>query len=549
MNNGYRWLTEYSQQFLEKDYLVRKQTVDERVDVIFNTAENILGIKGFAKKIKEYFKKGWFSLSTPIWTNFGNNRGLPISCFGSYIDDTMKGIIDTHGEVSMMTKGGGGTSAFFGELRCRGSEIKDNGDSGGPVHFMQMFDTLINVIGQGKTRRGNFAAYLNIDHPDVMEHLSIRSDGHPIQDLSFGICVPDYWLKEMKAGDIEKRKIWAKVIERRIETGYPYIFFTDNANNGTVDVYKDKNLKITHSNLCTEIFLPDSIDESFVCDLSSANILYYDEWKDTDMIEMLAFLLDAVMTEFINKAKDMPYMERAVRFAERHRALGIGVLGWHSYLQSKMIPFESMQAKALNIQISKNIKEKSWEASRKLAELFGEPELLKGYGRRNTTLTAIAPTKSSAFILGQVSEGVEPNRTNYYIKDLQKGKFTVKNPYLEKLLESKGINTDEKWLDILKHGGSVQHVDYLTKHEKDVFKTFGEISPKEILIQAAARQKHIDQGQSINLMIHKDVPTKDINALMLFAWEEGIKSLYYQIGVNEAQQFARDVLVCSSCEG
>lgn len=547
--NNYRWLTEASQLFLERDYLLKGQTVDERVDIICNTAEKILNKPGFAKKFKENFQKGWYSFSTPVWTNFGTDRGLPISCFGSYISDSMESIASTHAEVCMMTKYGGGTSAYFGNLRGRGAPIRDNGESSGSVHFMQMFENLIKVVSQGSTRRGNIAAYLPIDHPDILEFLKIRSEGFWIQDISFGICVPDQWMEDMIAGDKEKRRVWARVLEVRANTGFPFIFFSDNANNNTVDCYKDKRMRINHTNLCSEIMLPNSETESFVCDLSSMNILYFDEWKDTDAVELLVYLLDAVMTEFIEKAKNIKFMERAVRFAERHRALGIGWLGWHSYLQSKMVPWESMEAKNLNAIVAKTIKDSAYAASAKLAEEYGEPGVCKGYGRRNSTLIAIAPTKSSAFIIGQASEGIEPIHTNYYIEDLQKGKFTIKNPFLEKLLAEKGKNTPEVWDSILKRGGSVQHLDCLDDYEKSVFKTFIEISPKEIIIQAAQRQAHVDQGQSLNLMIHPSIPTKDINALMIEAWRMGIKSLYYQKSVNAAQDFSRNVLECKSCEG
>ena len=547
--SDYRWLTDLSRIFLERDYLVDGQTVDNRVDEICNAAEKYLNKPGFGAKFKENFKKGWYSLSTPIWTNFGNDRGLPISCFGSTIADSMESIAFTWAEVAMMTKYGGGTSAYFGNLRPRGSAIKKNGTSSGSVHFMQAFENLIQIVSQGSTRRGNFAAYLQIDHPDIMEFLQIRTEGFPIQDLSYGVCVPDYWMQAMVDGDADKRKVWAKVLEMRANFGYPYISFIDNANNNTANCYKEQGLKVTHSNLCNEIYLPDNEDESFVCDLSSMNILHYDEWKDTDAVELLVYLLDAVMSEFIEKAKKIRFMERSVKFAERHRALGVGWLGWHSYLQSKMIPWESMEAKFHNSEIAKNIKEAAYAASAKLAQEYGEPEVCKGYGRRNTTLLAIAPTKSSAFILGQVSEGIEPHRTNYYIKDLQKGKFTVKNHELEKLLESKGKNTDDVWKSILMAGGSVQHLDCLTDDEKSVFKTFAEISPKEIVIQAAQRQKYIDQGQSLNLMIHPSIPTKDVNALLVDAWKLGVKGFYYQISINAAQNFARNILTCSSCEG
>jgi ribonucleoside-diphosphate reductase alpha chain len=545
----YRWLNEASQAFLEKDYLISGQTVDDRVNIIANRAEEILGEEGFAEKFKDYFKRGWFSLSTPIWANFGTKRALPISCFGSYIEDTMESIVSTWSEVSMQTKFGGGTSAYFGNLRHRGAPISTNGESSGAVHFMQLFDNLINIVSQGKVRRGNFAAYLDIDHPDILEFLSIRTEGSPLQDISFGVCVSDDFMNEMIGGDVEKRKVWARVLEARTNVGYPYIFFTDNANNGAADVYIDKEMRITHSNLCSEIALPDSADESFVCDLSSMNILYYDEWKDTDAVRVVIRLLDAVMTEFIEKAEGRAFMERSVNFAKRHRALGLGWLGWHSYLQSKLIAFESIEAKGLSSEIAKHIQDKALEASRELAQEFGEPEVLEGYGRRNTTLTAIAPTKSSAFILGQVSEGIEPHKTNYYIKDLAKGKFTIKNSHLEELLEEKGKNDPETWKSILMAGGSVQHLDFLSESEKAVFKTFKEIAPKEVILQTSIRQKYIDQGQSVNLMIDPKVPTKEINKLMIEAWESGVKSLYYQHSVNAAQQLSRSLITCENCEG
>ena len=544
----YRWLTDLSQQFLERDYLINGQTVDERVTEICEAAEKILNKPGFARQFKENFQKGWYSFSTPIWTNFGNNRGMPISCYGSYIDDDMQSILYTLSEVGMMTKHGGGTSGYFGDVRPRGSKINNNGESSGSVHFMQLYDNLISIVSQGKLRRGNFAAYLPIDHKDINEFLSIKNEGNNIQDLSFGVCVSDDWMNDMINGDMAKRKVWARVLESRINKGYPYIFFTDTVNKNAPDVYKDKKLKIHCGNLCNEINLSTNNEESFVCDLSSMNILYYDEWKDTNAVELLVYFLDAVMTEFIEKASKIKFMERAVNFAKRQRALGMGWLGWHSYLQSKMISFESMEAKMINVDIARHMKKQALEASQKMAKEYGEPELLKGYGRRNVTLFAIAPTKSSAFILGQVSEGIEPHRSNFYIKDLQKGKFTVKNKQLEELLESRGKNNDETWTSILKNSGSVQHLEFLTASEKDVFKTFAEINPMDILVQASQRQKYIDQSQSLNLMIDSRVPVKELNKLMIEAWKLGIKGLYYQIGVNAAQQLARNITICSSCE-
>lgn len=547
MDNSYRWLNDLSQQFLSTDYLLPNQTVDERVNIICNTAERILGIKGFAKRFKANLQKGWYSLSTPIWTNFGTDRGLGASCFGSYVQDSIEGILSTTAEIGMMTKQGGGTSAYFGEVRPRGSDIKNNGNSSGSVHFMSLFETLINVISQGKTRRGNLVIYLPIDHPDIEEFLTIRTEGSPLQDIFFGVTVTDAFMKDMIAGDKHKRKLWARVLESRTNTGLPYIFFTDNVNNNAPDVYRDKGLKITHSNLCSEIALYDDEEQSFVCNLSSMNILHYDEWKNTDAVELLVYFLDAVVTEFIEKAKKIKFMEKAVRFSEKQRAIGIGWLGYHSYLQSKLIPFESFEAKLVNTEIAKNIQSKAFAASKKMAQEFGEPELLKGYGRRHVTLLSIAPTKSSAFILGQVSEGIEPHKSNYFIKDTAKGKFTIKNRILEKYLKSIGKNTTEVWNSILSKAGSVQHLDFLDDNIKDVFKTFSEISQKEIIIQASVRQKFIDQSQSLNLAINPNTSIREINALIIQAWELGIKSLYYQHSVNAAQEFSRSILECKSC--
>jgi ribonucleoside-diphosphate reductase alpha chain len=543
----YRWLTKESEEFLRKDYLLPNQTVDERVDIICNTAGKILGDETFAYRFKENIKKGWYSLSSPIWSNFGTERGLPISCFGSSINDCMESILSTVSEVGMMTKYGGGTSGFFGNLRPRGSLIKDNGESHGSVHFMRLFDNLINVVSQGKVRRGNFAAYLPIEHDDIEEFLSIRSDGSQLQDLSFGVTVTNKFMEEMITGDSHKRKIWAKVLETRANIGYPYIIFIDNMNDGMPVEYHELGLKITHSNLCTEIALPDNDEYSFVCDLSSMNILYYDEWKDTDAVELLVFFLDAVMTEFFNKAKNIKYLEKAVKFAEDHRAIGIGWLGWHSYLQSRMIAFESDTAKKLNIEIASQIQSKALKASKEMASLYGEPKLLKGKGRRHMTLQAIAPTKSSAAILGFVSEGVEPEKANYYIKDLAKGKFTFKNRYLEKLLEDKEMNNVEVWDSILRKAGSIQHLLFLSEEEKAVFKTFAEINQQTIVDLASQRQKFIDQAQSINLTFTPETSIKKVNEIIISAWRQGMKSLYYQNSVNSAQEFTRELIECQAC--
>ena len=548
-DNKYVWLTQDSRQFLT-DYLSPGQSVDERVDVICNRAEEILKYPGYAAELKECIQKGWISLSSPIWTNFGTDRGLPISCFGTNVEDDTADILHAHAEIGMMSKHGGGTSLFAGKIRPRGSPIKNgrNGLTSGAVHFLQMFDKEIEIISQGSTRRGQCAAYLPIDHGDIEEFLKIKTKGNAIQNLSTGVCVSDDWMNAMIGGDRDKQRIWGKVLASRAEVGYPYIFFTDNANKYAADVYHDLGLTITHSNLCTEIMEPDTDVWSFVCDLGSMVVNKFREWKNKGAVRVLVYLLDAVMTEFIEKARGIPFFERAVKFAEENRAIGIGQMGWHYLLMSEGIPFESMQAKYLNSLVAETIYSQARQASHEMFIEYSGPKMLWPYCRRHATLIAIAPTKSSSFIMGSC-EGVEPIKSNHVIKDLQKGKYTVKNPYLIPVLQKYGKDDPETWRSINKNHGSVQHLSFLTNHEMAVFRTFGEISQREVVIQAAQRQRFIDQGQSINLWIHKDVPAKEVNALMIEAWRMGLKSLYYQIGQNSSQEFTRSINACVSCEG
>lgn len=559
---AFEWLTKESRNFLANGYLVEGQSAEERLWEIASHAQKLLGDKeGFAEKLYYYMGRGYVSLSSPVWANFGNPRGLPVSCFNSHVTDTTQGILFAQGEVGMMTKYGGGTSGYFGDLRPRGASITNNGKSSGAVHFMELFETVTDVISQGSTRRGRFSPYLPLEHADIKEFLKIGSDGHPIQDLTTGVTVTDKFLEEAMGGDTEKRKIWMEVLKSRTSRGYPYIFFTDNANRNRPDVYKDNGLLINGSNLCSEIMLPSTEDESFVCVLSSVNLLHYDAWKDTDLIETMVFFLDAVVTEFIDKLESLgqtgniqdatayALMGRALRFAKRHRALGLGVLGWHSLLQSKMLSMASGDAAKLNYEVFKLIQEQSYKASEKLAQEFGEPDLLRGYGRRNTTLNAIAPTTSSAFILGQASPSIEPVMSNYYIKNLAKAKAEMKNPHLEKLLEEKGYNTPEVWRSIAEMDGSVQHLDLLSEEEKEVFLTFREINPYTLLNLAGVRQQFLDQAQSLNLLLDETWTAKEIHEVTMFAKNIGLPTLYYQHSVNAAQTFARSKrMECAACE-
>lgn len=558
-SEGFEWLNEYSRQFLASGYLTEGVTPEGRIREIAERAEQILQIPGYADKFYGYMSEGFFSLASPVWSNFGKERGLPISCFGSHIDDDMGNILYTQSEVGMMSKLGGGTSGYFGKIRHRGAPVKNNGEASGAVHIMQLFESMVDVVSQGSVRRGRFSPYLPIDHPDIMEFLEIGTEGNPIQQLTHGVTVGNQWMQEMIDGDVKKRTIWAKVLQCRGEMGYPYVFFSDNANNGAAEVFKDKNHRIHASNLCTEIMLPSNDNWSFVCVLSSINLLHYDKWKNTDAVETMVYFLDAVITEFLEKLESYRdsadrddrqtflFMERAYNFAKENRALGLGALGWHSLLQSKRYAFNSQEAYDLNSEIFKAIKDRSYKASAELADKFGEPEVLKGYGRRNSTLNAIAPTTSSAFILGQVSQGIEPIWSNIYVKDIAKIKVTIKNKYLMELLEEKGQNTSEVWKSIRDRDGSVQHLEFLTDQEKDVFKTYSELDQLDIIYQAANRQNHIDQGQSVNIIVHPDMPTKEVNKIHVTAWKLGLKSLYYQHSMNAAQKF-KQKKECASCE-
>jgi len=562
----FNWLNEATQTYLNRGYLSKGETPKDRLKTISNHAEKLLDKPGFADKFYNNLSKGWYSLSTPVWANYGKERGLPVSCFGSYYGDNIESILFSQAEVGQMSKVGGGTSGYFGDIRGRGEPIKDNGDAPGAVHFMNLPESTVDVISQGKTRRGRFSPYLPIDHKDFDEFMDIGTEEHPIQDLTHAVCVDDKFMNRMIEGDKEARRRWAKVIQRRGEMGYPYIFFTDNVNKKSPQVYQDKQKEIFASNLCSEICLSTNELESFVCVLSSMNLLYYDEWKDTDAVEILLTFLDSVVTEFCSKLEKLRdsgitegkraffFMERAYNFAKSQRALGMGVLGWHSYLQSKGLPFDSIESSKLNLEIFKHLDKETLKTTKKLAKEYGEPSLLKGYGQRNVTRMAIAPTQSSAFILNQVSNGIEPIWSNCYVDDKAKIKMTVKNPILEKFLEEKGQNTNEVWKSIKKNDGSIQHLTFLTDKEKEIFKTFAEINQSSIINQAAVRQDYLDQSQSLNLMVAPQTPVKDINQLLITSWKLGVKTLYYQHSMNSAQEFTRkkmkiNDMECLSCQG
>ncbi|QIG75680.1 ribonucleoside-diphosphate reductase alpha subunit protein [Rhizobium phage RHph_Y2_17_1] len=559
MRNDYAWLNQVALTTLSRGYLREgippenlKDEAIARINAIVDRAEEILGFE--LPTLRYGIKRGWVSPASPIWSNFGAGRGLPISCNGSYMADNMDSILFKNAEIGMMTKEGAGTSVYMGELRAFGKPISGGGRSEGPTHFARLPQEQVTVVSQGNTRRGNAAVYIDIEHEDADRWLDMRSISggvhHPIQHLSFGLVIGDDWMNAMLAEEKggPKRKLMAKIRNKRRETGFPYLIFRDNANNARPEVLKRLGLLIYASNLCTEIMLPSGPDESFVCDLSSVNLLYYNEWKGTPFVREMIYLLDAVMTEYIEKIKGVRLLADALRFAERWRALGLGVLGWHSLLQSQMIAIESDEARALNIEISEYLATESHAASRDLAERLGEPSGLKGTGYRNLTVNAIAPTTSSSIICGQVSQQREPWTANIFENDNAKGVFTQRNVFLEELLESKGRNDQQTWLSILQNAGSVQHLDFLTQHERNVFKTFAEIDQAELIRQTADCQKFIDQGISHNIILPPDATMKEDIDLIVLAWKSGLKSLYYRKGLNKAQELARQNASCVACE-
>lgn len=558
------WMDEPSLTTLCSGYLLPDETPKDAICRVSIAASTILNKPELEKEFYDIIWNGWLCLSTPVWCNFGTGRGLPISCFGSYIDDSIPGIFDTISEVARMSQLGGGTSAYGGAIRGRGTKIgKNAGKSDGSKQFFEVFDKVITKVSQGSSRRGAFAVYLPIDHKDIEEFLQIRDVGDPIQNLLTGVNISDKFIDRLYKGDEKSLDIWSKVLKSRSEKGMPYIFYSDNANNGKSTPpwygYKQTNpdLNIKNSNLCSEIFLPNNDKWSFVCCLSSLNVAKWEEWKDTDTVKLSIYFLDAVMEEFITKTKNDRQMWKARLFAKENRALGLGQLGWHTFLQEKDLPFTGMLSNSCARLISKHIFDEAEKATLELGELLGPCKIGDGK-RRNSTLIAEAPTVSNATIMSkasltgmQVSPGIEPIASNYYIQKSAKGNFTRKNTKLESLLISLDKNTDGVWDSIKKNKGSVQQLDFLNEEQKDIFKTFKEINQFELIKQAAIRQEFVDQGQSLNLNIPPETDPKLISKLYLYAHALGIKSLYYQRSesVTKNGVSVMDAESCASCAG
>ena len=545
MDNNPNFLTEAGFASLSAGYLLEGETVRDACWRISNSVAFYLKKPELAEKFFDYsFNKGWLAFSSPVWANVGTSRGLPISCYSYEVLDSLAGIYESYKEAAMLTKYGGGLGCDWNSVRARGSQISQNGKSNGVISWLKILDSIMWATSQGGVRRGNAAPYLSVDHGDFKEFLQIRKPKGDInrqcQNLHHGAIINDAFMKRCKAGDRESISLWNDILYTRLTTGEPYMMFIDNVQKADPIWYKDKGLSTKTSNLCSEIMLHTDEDHTFVCCLSSMNLSKWEEWKDTDAVKVAIWFLDGVMEEFIQKARDKEGFRRSVRFAEKSRALGLGVLGWHTLLQQKMIPFEDMQALFLNKMIFKKMKDDSETATNELAKEYGTPEWLKGYGRRNSHCLAIAPTVTNSVIAGQVSQGIEPIAANIFIHKTAKGNFIVKNQNLMKVLDNKNKNNSDIWNEINSNGGSVKTLDFLSEEEKNVFKTAREINQFVIIKQAADRQQFIDQGQSVNVFFtYPDPETKRnnpgleeevaqyIHNVHKTAWESGLKSLYY----------------------
>ncbi|WP_185869375.1 ribonucleoside-diphosphate reductase subunit alpha [Blattabacterium cuenoti] len=514
-------------------YLLDKENPFEAYKRLAKNAAKILKKPKIEEEFFSILWKGWLIPSTPVMVNLGTEKGLPISCFSGRIGDSMYEIYRKNLEMAMLSKHGGGTSYDFSLIRPIGSSIKNGtlGISDGIIPFIKSYDSAIVASKQGRTRRGAVAIYLNIEHKEYPEFLKIREPKGDINrqchNVHQGTIISNSFMEKVLKENSKERTLWINTLKERVKTGEPYLFFKDNANENIPDNWKKHGLKIHHSNLCSEIMLPTDESHTLVCCLSSLNLYKYVEWKNTKTVFYAILFLDAVLQEFIDKGQNIRGIEDAVRFAEKSRALGLGALGWHSYLQENMIPFISVKSRILTHNIFRNIQLESQKATKYLAKEYGESEWNIGTGRRNLTLMAIAPNRSSAKLAGGLSQGVEPLAANIYVDDDAKGMHIRKNPYLEKILIESGYNLPEIWEQIANEKGSCLGLTALNEKQKNVFRCFKEINQLELIKQASIRQKYIDQGQSINLAFHQNTPAKYINKVHIEAWKIGLKSLYY----------------------
>ena len=531
------WMSEEALHTLSAGYLLPGETPRDMMIRLASTAAKINRDPTLEEDLFHCLWNGWLGPASPVCSNFGTNRGLPISCFSVHISDSVSSIYSHLKETAQLSKNGGGVGVYYGDIRPAGAPISGGGKSTGVVPWSQQFDLCARVVSQGGVRRGSFAHYIPIDHKDVPEILRSKdhSKGDPRKflDGNIALTITDEWIESMLAGDSHKQELFGEVLKTRMISGSPYLVFIDNANAQNPDCYTERGLSVKTSNLCSEIFLHTDEHHSFVCVLSSLNLSRYDDfsgWKSPTtgrtVPQLAIHLLDAVVSEFIRKAKDKVGLGRAVRFAEKSRALGLGTMGLHTLYQKRGLPFKSDAARYLNVECHLWIKRESEIASRELAARFGEPEWCVGSGRRHTHLIAVAPTRTNSVISGAFSQGIEPIDSNYFVAKQAKGTYVRKNPVLEQLLCERGVGP-EIWEEILEAKGSVQGLTCLTEAEKEIFKTAREIDQFELVKQASDRQQFICQGQSLNLFVDPESDAAYIMRLHLAAWRMGLKSLYY----------------------
>jgi ribonucleoside-diphosphate reductase alpha chain len=549
------WLDEVGLATISKGYLLPGENPKKAYRRVAHSIANRINKPELENKFFKYIWNGWIGLASPVLSNTGTDRGLPISCFGIDTPDSIRGIGLTNTELMKLTALGGGVGISASRIRPRGTTITGNGKSEGVVPWCKIYDSSIIATNQGSVRRGAASVNLNINHPDIHEFMNIRRPkGDPNRqclNLHQCVVVDDAFMRKLQDRDSDAMSLWLDILKTRVETGEPYIMFKDNVNKNNPLAYAMNNLDVTMTNICTEITLHTDEEHSFICCLSSLNLAKYDEWKDTDVVETSIRFLDGVMQEFIDKSNGKDSMIRTYRHAIKGRALGLGVMGWHSFLQKKKLPFNSISSTAWTHTIFSDIRQKAEATSRELAQEYGEPLWCKGTGMRNTHLLAIAPTVSNSR-LNNCSAGIEPIPANIYTFNGAKGTFIVKNKELEELLKTKGKNTEKIWDSILADNGSVQNLslDILNEDEKEVFLTFSEVNQLELVRQAALRQKYIDQTQSLNLSFDPTDSPRWINQCHIEAWKLGVKTLYYlrtdsvikgDLGSRTAE--------CVSCDG
>ena len=555
--------TEVYRKTIAGGYLLDGETPRDAYYRVAKTVARRLYKPEMADKFFDYIWKGWLNLASPVLSNTGTDRGLPISCFGIDVADSIQDIGTKNLEMMQLAKHGGGVGIGINQIRPAGKKITDNGTSDGVVPFCKIYDSTILATSQGSVRRGAASVNLNIEHDDFEEWLEIREPKGDVnrQSLNLHQCavVGDKFMRRLEQGDKEARNRWSKLLRKRKATGEPYVMFKGNVNKNNPEAYKSNGLKVHMTNICSEITLHTDESHSFVCCLSSLNLSRYDEWKDTDLIYHATWFLDGVMEEFIQRAKGLRGFENAIRSAVKGRPLGLGVLGWHTYLQDRGIPFEGLSAQYETRKIFSQIKIESERASRDLADLYGEPLWCVGTGMRNTHLRAIAPTVSNSKLAGNVSPGIEPWAANVFTEQSAKGTFIRRNPSLENVLEDNGINTEKVWQQILADGGSVQNIEELNdvlmgdwdEPVKNVFKTFKEINQLELVRQAGIRQQYIDQSVSLNLAFPSEATPKWINKIHMEAWKQGVKTLYYTRteSVLRGDLAAAAMDDCIACDG